>query len=1033
MIVPLGAVPTAKAASNATNTGIRQTQTFYSWVKADEMLSLSFEKYASEKRGNSSNPSFNPVIVVKDPSGQVQYTCDALTLDAPIGAEAECKESFTATTDGVWSVEVQRSANVSSTIGQVLMRWSITVTDAGVEKPGRTWSELFRMVDNPYAVETNVNLTLWYQTEHGFTYQVDRLLMQGVDSTFSANAFGNVNTTTCSSAYRTLFGNQSLLENKSYNRIQATNCDFTPYKIFFEAPDTAMPQMVTLPDQTSTWLMHEPTSPEVTDIAFASDAPGSRDGTVTVTVNSFEGNAELQVDVDNDGIFDGPNDRLIPFVVLAGTPAVIAFDGKDTNGDPIPTRVPLAFKVQIDQIGEIHFVDEDLELLTQGIQVTRTSNLPGGDPNTKLYWNDVWVTDRANDPQARIKCSSTPQLVGEGVSSGGGVHSYGTGRCASGILNVNTKATDTTSGGSWGNNRLIDNWTYVDGQWGAIADVPGFILDKFADPQTESTVQAGDTVTYSVTASPVEYAHPELVTEGLEAQTWSGRYTDDVSDVRDNANVPLDDLTSSPAQGSSTVVTGDVWTWTGIGIALPTAVTTTYQAEVTGFADDGTLHNIAYKHTSELPPAPPGECVEGECGETTHYLTTPVGAISVVKTGSTRCLAEGGDPTPVVYTYTVTNVGSEPLTSVSVTDDKGDPVYKSGDLNTDAILTSDETWVFQMAGSLTEPTTNVARASATGKHSKVEVEATGTWSVGESSLTTTKTSSAGGNPVERDGEITYTIIVTNDGSEDASHVTVSDVLPAGLTYVEGSAQKTYPVNGVQVTNAAQVPEHLVSAADGVKLLPGESMTISFRVRVNDPLDASITEFTNTAASSWNDDPICRASASVTDPVAPPRESIQVEKLGRDCDVDQATCALPGALFALYDTDPSLAGATPVTGGIMVDSQDASLFTSIDLLVPGSYWLVETQAPDGFTLLATPIKFTLTSDGISLEGADPEVVAVKGGAGFTIQITDTLTGKLPQAGGQGPWVHFGIGLMLIAGGGAVAITQRQRKAVVHRIH
>ena len=55
---------------------------------------------------------------------------------------------------------------------------------------------------------------------------------------------------------------------------------------------------------------------------------------------------------------------------------------------------------------------------------------------------------------------------------------------------------------------------------------------------------------------------------------------------------------------------------------------------------------------------------------------------------------------PVVWRYTVTNVGNVPLSSVTVTDSKTGvtPIYKSGDANGDGKLDLTETWIFEAAG-----------------------------------------------------------------------------------------------------------------------------------------------------------------------------------------------------------------------------------------------------------------------------------------------------------------------------------------------
>ncbi len=59
------------------------------------------------------------------------------------------------------------------------------------------------------------------------------------------------------------------------------------------------------------------------------------------------------------------------------------------------------------------------------------------------------------------------------------------------------------------------------------------------------------------------------------------------------------------------------------------------------------------------------------------------------------------------------------------------------------------------------------------------------------------------------------------------------------------------------TDAAGAPPNLVTAADNIDLLPGETMTVTFDVLVDDPLNSSINQLANTASAT---------SAEITTPV-----------------------------------------------------------------------------------------------------------------------------------------------------------------------
>lgn len=146
--------------------------------------------------------------------------------------------------------------------------------------------------------------------------------------------------------------------------------------------------------------------------------------------------------------------------------------------------------------------------------------------------------------------------------------------------------------------------------------------------------------------------------------------------------------------------------------------------------------------------------------------------------------------------------------------------------------------------------------------------------------------------------------------------------------------------------------------------------------------------------------------------------VKLEKQSVNCDATVTSCALTGADYALYDVDPTSAGATPIANGITVDPADGALFLTKALPL-GNYWLMETKAPTGFELLSTPIVFTLTKDGVTLAPSETSrIVTVKGTGedAFTIVVSDAPAAALPLSGGGGvgPFAAGGVLLLLIAG-------------------
>ena len=88
----------------------------------------------------------------------------------------------------------------------------------------------------------------------------------------------------------------------------------------------------------------------------------------------------------------------------------------------------------------------------------------------------------------------------------------------------------------------------------------------------------------------------------------------------------------------------------------------------------------------------------------------------------------------------------------------------------------------------------------------------------------------GGIPSYPGGIITYTINVTNTGTKPASGIVVTDFVPANTTYLFSGAW--IPVGGQYITYV-------------VSLIPGQSWTGSFSVRVNNPVPPGVNSVTNT--------------------------------------------------------------------------------------------------------------------------------------------------------------------------------------------
>ena len=184
-------------------------------------------------------------------------------------------------------------------------------------------------------------------------------------------------------------------------------------------------------------------------------------------------------------------------------------------------------------------------------------------------------------------------------------------------------------------------------------------------------------------------------------------------------------------------------------------------------------------------------------------------AIAITKTGvfndvdTNGCTSLGVDT--VTYTFTVTNQGNTPLTSVTVTDPLLGGLLTavpSGDANNNTILEVTETWVYVQDYVVTQSDidtgsiTNQATASGTGVNGVVTDLSGATVSddiptvtiVPASCLDAIAITKAGVfNDVDTSGcstasvdTVTYTFTVTNGGNTPLTSVTVTDPLLGGL-------------------------------------------------------------------------------------------------------------------------------------------------------------------------------------------------------------------------------------------------------------
>lgn len=168
--------------------------------------------------------------------------------------------------------------------------------------------------------------------------------------------------------------------------------------------------------------------------------------------------------------------------------------------------------------------------------------------------------------------------------------------------------------------------------------------------------------------------------------------------------------------------------------------------------------------------------------------------------------------------------------------------------------------------------------------------------------------------------------------------------------------------------------------------------------------------------------------------------------------------LSGAEFAIYNANPNTdANATVVKTLTQANATDGYYWSVNDLELGRVYWLVETKAPAGHSLLPRPITFTLDAaradgSGTKVElgdeventakwakGAvqafssassslpDPKGFLVGNTHKATLLVKDTEVGHLPVSGSFGIYPYIGVAVALMGGAMVISlVTMKQRR-------
>ena len=302
--------------------------------------------------------------------------------------------------------------------------------------------------------------------------------------------------------------------------------------------------------------------------------------------------------------------------------------------------------------------------------------------------------------------------------------------------------------------------------------------------------------------------------------------------------------------------------------------------------------------------------------------------------------------------------------------------------------------------------------------------------------------------------VTYTVTgaIPDTTGYDSYVYKINDELTKGLDFVNNANGTACTDNKVAVkvaftdgTDASTAPKTAALATNNSKKMSldlstwvranqgnkGKAFTVTYYAKVNE--DAEVTN-NNKASLEYGNNP---SDTTTTTPSEAKTNTypLDIKKINK-----KTSGLLAGAKFSLYRSETDAKnGENAITvtgsnGNYVVDPVSTTTeFVSVEKdlggynlrvngLAAGDYWLVETQAPEGFNKLTDSIKVTITKDG------DAEWTVKKNNTleeDKIIDVENSTGSLLPSTGGRGA-IAFAVIAALLVFGVAVSFIRDKRK-------
>lgn len=445
-------------------------------------------------------------------------------------------------------------------------------------------------------------------------------------------------------------------------------------------------------------------------------------------------------------------------------------------------------------------------------------------------------------------------------------------------------------------------------------------------------------------------------------------------------------------------------------------------------------------HTGEVVGSPPGNALPdvnfavyrlSTAGPTAIDLTTPAGWATfqaIQPFAANPTLDNPTAPTQVTINsivYPVTQVGSTQTTSTP----NGTATFPNLPLGIYLVV---ETGALPSAGVVTPAApfiVSVPTAIPTSSSWNYSVN------VYPKNVTTgiTKSANQGGAVVNLGDEVEWTVTAQVPHlapADNFTHFRIQDVLGANLTYlsttsmtVSGPGTFTLGTHYTIVESPAGTINLTFTGPDGLDELKdeagGETVTWVIRTRVTGIPTTGV--LSNNAQLFIND-----ASTEVSeDDENSLFGSLRIFKYAMS---NGTPVGLENAVFHLYRDAGATTDRVSIAGTPWVGTSDINGIIDIPVLKPGTYYLLEVTAPNGYTPLPSPVEVVVVAGEWTVPSPVTDNTSLTDNY-HAILNTQRSGWNLPLTGGSGTalLILIGSGLVLIAGGAALVNHRRRGRA------